>query len=97
MGELAETTPLLRVRILTGTEGSNPSVSAITKTAYTALDQKVSTNNFHKLLITSFSPFLIDLGIHIVSHIVRQIKIQYVPFMYLCVLSVSPDLYIDGL
>ncbi len=29
VGELAETTPLLRVRILTGTEGSNPSVSAI--------------------------------------------------------------------
>ncbi len=29
VGELAETTPLLRVRTLTGTEGSNPSVSAI--------------------------------------------------------------------
>ena len=26
---MAETTPLLRVRILTGTEGSNPSLSAI--------------------------------------------------------------------
>ncbi len=29
LGELAETTPLLRVRTLTGTEGSNPSLSAI--------------------------------------------------------------------
>ena len=28
LGELAETTPLLRVRTLTGTEGSNPSLSA---------------------------------------------------------------------
>lgn len=29
LGELAETTPLLRVRTFTGTEGSNPSLSAI--------------------------------------------------------------------
>ncbi len=29
LGELAETTPLLRVHILTGIEGSNPSLSAI--------------------------------------------------------------------
>jgi hypothetical protein len=28
LGELAETTPLLRVRTFTGTEGSNPSLSA---------------------------------------------------------------------
>ncbi len=28
MGELAETTPLLRVQVLTGFEGSNPSLSA---------------------------------------------------------------------
>ena len=31
LGELAETTPLLRVHTLTGIEGSNPSVSAIDK------------------------------------------------------------------